>query len=81
MVAGGQVTVPYTSVVPLKSATLHFTTDGGLRSAREWRQKPGMIGEGLVITPVPPKEANTWFVSLTDERDAMVTTPVQFTSP
>lgn len=81
VVAGGQVTVPYTSVVPLKSAALHFTTDGGLRSSREWQEKPGTIGEGLVIAPAPPKEANTWFVSLTDERDAMVTTTVQFANP
>jgi dienelactone hydrolase len=75
-VAGGQVSVPYTSAVPLKEGALHYTTDTGLRSNREWKSMPATIGEDLVITPMPPKEANTWYVSLTDERDAMVTTEV-----
>jgi hypothetical protein len=30
-----------------------------------------------VIAQKPPAEANTWFISITDERGAMVTTPVK----
>ncbi|MCB1208020.1 MAG: prolyl oligopeptidase family serine peptidase, partial [Verrucomicrobiales bacterium] len=77
VLAGGQVSVPYSSAVALKEAALHYTTDGGLRSKREWKSMPATIGEDLVITPPPPEGANTWYVSLTDERGAMVTTTVQ----
>lgn len=76
--AGGQISVPYTSAVALKEAALHYTTDAGPRSKREWKSMPATIGEDLVITPPPPKGANTWYVSLTDERGAMVSTEVQF---
>jgi dienelactone hydrolase len=74
----------------LKKAELHYTTDGGLRSKRNWITVPAMISEpeltvgGLMVqsneitAPKPPAEANTWFLSITDERDAMVSTGVQF---
>lgn len=77
-VGDGAFRVPYTSVVPVKSAALHFTADAGLRSAREWQSLPAEVGDGAVTVPAPPAGANTWFVSLTDERGAMVTTPVRF---
>lgn len=78
VVEGDQVKVSYTSAVPLKACQLHYTTDGGLRSDRNWQSLPATFDQGVVTAPKPPAEANTWFVSLTDERDAMVTTPVQF---
>lgn len=72
------VELTYQSAVPLKSAALHYTTDDGLRSKRDWKSLPAQIKEGLVTAPHPPQEANTWFLSLTDQRDAMVTSEVQF---
>lgn len=80
-VTGEEVRVPVKSVVPIKSAELHFTTDGGLRSKRDWQSLPAKVETGLITAPTPPAEANTWFVSVTDERDAMVTTDVQFSPP
>jgi dienelactone hydrolase len=76
-VEGGEVHVSVRSSTAIKKAELNYTTDGGLRSAREWKSIPAMIA-GLEITaPVPPNDANTWFISLTDERGAMVSTTVQ----
>ncbi len=75
---GDRVRVPYTSVVPLKEAALHYTTDTGLRSQRAWKSDPATIAAGVITAPSPPADANTWFISLTDERGAMITTPVQF---
>ena len=77
-IAGDSVRLPFKSAVPLKSATLHYTTDTGLRSKREWQERPAKIEGDQIVAPKPPAEANTWFLSLTDERDAMVTTDVQF---
>jgi dienelactone hydrolase len=78
---GERVRVNFTSVVPLKEATLHFTTDTGLRSRREWQSAAATIEGNTITAPRPVAEANTWFISLTDERGAMVTTPVQFSTP
>jgi dienelactone hydrolase len=80
-VVGENVRVPFASAVPLKSAALHFTTDTGLRSKRTWKNLPAQIERDHIVAPKPPAEANTWFVSLTDERDAMVTTDVQMDVP
>ncbi len=77
-IAGEKVRVAFTSAVPLKSASLHYTTDAGLRSKRDWQSVPATIDGDHVTAPKPPAEANTWFVTLTDERGAMITTPVHF---
>jgi cephalosporin-C deacetylase-like acetyl esterase len=74
----GKIRLLYTSAVPLKSATLHYTTDMGLRSNRGWESLPTEIVGDEVTAPTPPADANTWFIALTDERNAMTTTPVQF---
>lgn len=75
---GAQVRVDYVSPVPLKEAALHFTTDPGLRSKRTWQSLPAAISPLTVVAPKPPPGTNTWFISLTDARGAMVTTAVQF---
>jgi dienelactone hydrolase len=74
----GRVRLPVTSVTAIKEAVLHYTTDTGLRSKRKWQSVPAEIGAGVVTAPCPPADANTWFISLTDERGAMVTSSVQF---
>ncbi|HYF34970.1 MAG TPA: prolyl oligopeptidase family serine peptidase [Prosthecobacter sp.] len=78
---GDQARVSFEAKVPVKTAQLHYTTDTGLRSKRTWKSLEAQVAEGTVTAPRPPAEANTWFVSLTDERGAMVTTPVQFQPP
>jgi hypothetical protein len=75
---GQRVRVAFTSVRPVKRAQLHYTTEGGLRSKRTWQSVEAEVGDGVVRAPAPPAGANTWIVSLTDDRGAMVTTPVQF---
>jgi dienelactone hydrolase len=75
---GDQVRLAFKNVVPVKSAALHYTTDAGLRSKRAWKTIPAEVGKGVITSAKPPVEANTWFLSLTDERGAMVTSTVQF---
>lgn len=70
------IRVPFASVVPVTGASMHFTTDLGARSKREWQTLQGTVDGQTASLPRPPAEANAWFVSLTDERGAMVTTPV-----
>jgi PhoPQ-activated pathogenicity-related protein len=77
-VQGEQITLPYSSAAAVKSAMLHYTTDTGLRSERNWQSVPATVSAEAITAPLPPTEANTWFLTLTDERDVMVSTSVQF---
>ena len=75
-VEGSTVTVPVQSRTKLVEAELHYTTANGKRSEREWRSLPAILGEGRVVAEGLPAEANTWLVTITDERGALVTTSV-----
>ena len=75
----------------IQKAELNFTTNTGLRSKREWKSVPANVtwnslngsvsfNQGYTITaPKPPTEANTWFITIFDDRDAMVSTEVVLT--
>jgi hypothetical protein len=77
VVEGDRVRVQCASAVPLERAELHYTVDGGLRSSREWQTVPASV-EGLrVVAPLPPAEANTWYISVRDARGAMVSSEVE----
>lgn len=74
----GKVAVPYESKTTLLKAELHYTTDEGLRSERKWKTLPAAIHGDKVIAGGLPAEANTWIVTLTDERGARVSSEVGF---
>ena len=78
VVDSDKVRVECTSQTALKKAELNYTTDTGLRSARKWKSLPATINGTSITAPRPPAETNTWYLSITDERDAMVSTAVQF---
>lgn len=77
-VEGTTVTVPVSSATKLAKAELHFTTAQGNRSEREWTSVPARIEEGRIVAEGLPAEANTWVVTITDERGALVTSAVGF---
>ncbi|WP_145072674.1 alpha/beta hydrolase family protein [Aureliella helgolandensis] len=74
----GTVTVPFQSETKIIRSALLFTTDTGLRSDREWETVEGEVGDGKVTVAGLPLEANTWLVTLVDERGALVSTEVGF---
>lgn len=78
-IEGDEVRVSVRSKTAIKHAELNYTTDDGLRSKRGWKSVPAAVEGGLITAPKPPAGVNTWFITLTDERDAMVSTTVQFT--
>ncbi|MFM7604039.1 MAG: alpha/beta hydrolase family protein [Prosthecobacter sp.] len=75
-IQGDQVVVSCTSSLPLKEAKLNYTTDTGLRSKRKWTSVPATITGNTITATKPPAGANTWYVSVSDERGAMVSTEV-----
>jgi dienelactone hydrolase len=76
--ADGHARLPFTSEVTVKGAELHYTTAGGPRSKHTWTTRPAKVGDGVVWTPRMPVEVHTWFITLTDERGAMVSSTIQF---
>ena len=72
------VQVGYLSRLPLKEAAIHYTIEDGLRSQRKWITLSAQVSDQKIVAPKPPSQANTWFVSMTDARGAMVTTPIRF---
>lgn len=78
VIKGDRVEVTCESETALKKAELNYTTDTGLRSKRGWKSVPATITGNVITAPKPPADANTWFITITDERDAMVSTPVKF---
>lgn len=77
-IQGDQVRVTCPSQTALKTAKLNYTTDTGLRSKRQWTSVPAQIQGNVITASKPPAEANTWFITVWDERDAMVSTEVIF---
>jgi dienelactone hydrolase len=91
IIKGNTVELPCTlNNSSLTKAELHYTTDTGPRSKRNWTTVPATLTfasltgsvsftHGYTITaPTPPKEANTWFLTLTDDTGSTVSTEIQF---
>jgi len=74
----GTVSVPVSSETELARAALHFTMETGLRVNREWRRIDAEILPGEVRANGLPGDANTWLMTMTDERGALVSSEVGF---
>ncbi len=78
VIEGDHVVVTCDSRSPIKQAELHYTIDEGLQSDRIWTNVSAAIDGHIVTAPVPPESATAWFLTITDSRDALVSTPVRF---
>jgi len=77
-----QVVAPVTTKTMLLKAELHFTVDklpGDARS-RKWIRKPATIAEDSIMSDLPPANATAWFLTLTDERDTLISSTLTFPS-
>ncbi len=74
----GTVSVSVKSELPITEAKLFYTTDDGLRSKREWSSLPAEIEGDRIVAKGLPADANTWLLTITDERGAMVTSEAGF---
>ena len=74
------VRAAYRSDTKIAKAELHFTTDTGLRSERKWvtRELQFDSQTKTIDGPLIPLNANTWFIAITDERGAMISSAPQF---
>lgn len=77
-IANGKAQTTYHSEVPIKKAELHFTTDTKSINQREWQSAPATITPAAINADAPPADATAWFFTLTDSRDAISSSTVQF---
>jgi hypothetical protein len=77
-IAEGHATTTATSPLKLKSASLHVTTDAGPINQRTWQSITATIDGEKVAVDAPPAGATAWFVTVTDERDAVASSRVYF---
>lgn len=69
-----EVVVRFTSTVPIKEAALHYTTQGGPWQQREWITLPARLENGRATATLPTEALIVYFLTLKDERDAIVST-------
>ena len=77
-VRGDKIHMHYKSSARLGSAAIHVTTDKGAMDKRQWQSLPATITEGTIQAAPPGPETTAWFLSFTDDRDAVVSSRVFF---
>ncbi len=71
---GKTVTVRFDSKAPIRSAALCYTSDGGPWQKRLWKSLPLKVEAGRVQAELPTARPLVYFVTLTDDRKATVST-------
>jgi hypothetical protein len=71
---GNQVEVKFRAEVPVTAAGLHFTTDTGPGKERKWQTWPAEVRGTTVRARLPGDRPLVYFLTLTDERKATVST-------
>jgi dienelactone hydrolase len=72
---GVKISAEYTCTVPIRSAQLCYTTDLGPWQKRAWQTSPAHVDAKVVSADLPVSDGITWFLTVTDQRGATVSTP------
>lgn len=75
-IENGKVRLLCRSPLKLASAALHYTIDTAAINKREWKTEPGTIEDVEVVITAPPDSATAWFVTVTDERGAVISSRI-----
>lgn len=73
---GGKVQLTCTSPLKVTQAALHLTTGDETINKREWLSQPANIDGQTIAADEPPANATAWFITVTDERGAIVSSRV-----
>lgn len=77
VIYGNKINAEYRSAAAIKSAALCYTTDFGPWQKRKWTVVPAQVESNRVYADLPVMDGITWFVTLTDDRGATVSTEHQ----
>jgi len=72
--ADGKAAASFTAKVPVVSAQLHYTSDSGPWQKRTWHSVEANLTEQSVEAALPPERPLVYYLSVTDQRGAMVST-------
>jgi dienelactone hydrolase len=78
---GPRVVVEYHSPSPIREAALHYTTDGGNWKERKWQTAPARLEHAQAMAELPAVQGITYFLTLKDDRGAVVSTPHEVLEP
>ena len=70
----GKATAALTAKVPVVKGHLHYTTDTGDWKGRKWQTIEAKLADGVVSAELPTARPLVYYLSVTDQRDAMVST-------
>jgi dienelactone hydrolase len=76
-----RATASLTSKVPVIRGHLHYTTDSGKWQDRTWETKEAEIENGAVGAELPGARPLAYYLSVTDQRQAMVSTGHRIAPP
>jgi len=62
----------------LVSGALHYTTDKGPINKRQWQSVSGRFEGSSIVTTPPPEDTTIWFLTVKDERGAVVSSELVF---
>lgn len=71
-----QVRIEFTSPLSIKEAALHLTTETEPINKRFWQSGPGKITGNTATFEAPPASATAWFITVTDERGALISSRI-----
>lgn len=76
-VKAGKVTAHVQTKTKLSSARLHYTTGPHVENKqREWITVPLTLDGGTISGKAPPTDATAWYVDVSDERKALISSQV-----
>jgi hypothetical protein len=75
-----QVHAEVKSKTPLTSAQLHYTTGTVPINKLDWESISARIEDKSIISPAPPDNATIWFLTVSDNRRAVVSSEVVFST-
>lgn len=86
-VSGETATTSFRGRTKVTTGELHYTTDDGLWKERKWQSRPASLestvlvggvmftGGTIKLDPLPKERPLTFYMTVTDERGALVSTP------
>lgn len=72
---GNRVEAAFQAKSPIVSGQLQYTSDRGRWAERRWESVPADIKDGVVRAELPAARPLVYFLSIIDERGALVSTP------
>jgi hypothetical protein len=60
------------------TAKLNFTNDRAPVNEHEWQTQPATISAGAINAELPSNEITAWFLTVTDDRNATISSEVFF---